>query len=285
MIRFGPSGNSNSFYEDGFKSSVDMPAWLRSKGLSAYEYQCNKGVRIGENTASEIGNQAKLHDIFLSIHAPYFINMSSLEKEKRDNSIKYILNTMLAAKWMGAKRVVIHTGACSKVSREWALVTAIGVLRQAIKEADSMGLSEIAICPEVLGKVNQLGTLEEILKMCEIDERLIPTVDFGHIHARGFGVLNSVADFMKVVDEIENSIGICRLRKIHCHFSRIEYTKGGEKRHWTFDDVQYGPEFEHLAEVIYKKQMEPVIICESNGKMAEDALTMKEIYEKVSTRS
>jgi deoxyribonuclease-4 len=284
MIRFGPSGNSKSFYEQGYKSSVQMPAWLSDMGLSAYEYQCNKGVKIREKTALELGEQAAKNNIFLSIHAPYYISMASLDIRKRNNSKRYILDTMQAAKWMGAKRIVMHTGSCSKVSRKWALETASGIMEEVIAEADNLGFSDINLCPEVLGKINQLGSLEEIIEMCKIDERLIPTVDFGHIHARGMGSLNSIEDFENIFNAIENSLGYERVKNLHCHFSRIEFTKGGEKKHWTMDDIQYGPEFELLAEVIYRRGLKPVIICESRDRMAEDAVRLKQIYEEVSGR-
>ncbi|MHB8064349.1 MAG: TIM barrel protein [Ruminiclostridium sp.] len=280
MIRFGPSGNSDSFYEQGYKTSSQMPAWLTSLGLNAYEYSCTKGVNIGEKTAVEIGNEAKRNNIFVSIHAPYYINMSSEEIEKRENSKKYILDTLKVAKWMGAKRIVVHSGSCSKVERSWALETAIQILKETLALADEAGYGDISICPEVLGKHNQLGTLEEIMEMCKMDERIIPTIDFGHIHARGLGRLNSEEDFANIIDIIENSIGKARTKQLHCHFSRIEYSRGGEKKHWNFSDKQYGPEFEHLAPVLVKRGMEPVIICESRGMMAEDALEMKKIYEQ-----
>jgi deoxyribonuclease-4 len=90
-----------------------------------------------------------------------------------------------------------------------------------------------------------------------------------------------VEDFLEVLNKIENELGSERLNHLHCHFSRIEFTKGGEKKHWTIDDVQFGPEFEHLAGAIHIKQMEPVIICESRDRMAEDALKLKKIYECV----
>lgn len=281
MLKFGPSGNSESFYEQGYKSSLQMPEWLGEKGLDAYEYQCNRGVNIKEPTARQLGKKASENNIFLSIHAPYYINLASVEPDKRNNSRKYILQTMRAAHWMGAKRVVAHIGSCSKVSREWALKTAIQELKIIISEAEQKGLSHISICPEVLGKMNQLGTLEEILEMCKIDERLIPTIDFGHLHARGLGCLNSVEDFENVIGIIEDGIGYERLKNIHCHFSRVEFTRGGEKKHWTYDDIEYGPDFKYLAEVMYKKQMDAVIICESRGTMAEDALKLKKIYESV----
>lgn len=279
MIRFGPSGNSESFYEQGYKSSSQMPAWLAQMGLNAYEYSCTKGVKISEPTAREIGEQAKANDIFLSIHGPYYISMSSQEEQKRENSKKYILDTLRVAKWMGAKRVVIHTGSSSS-GRECALEAAKKVMKETIILADEAGYGDISICPEVLGKINQLGTLEEILDMCKLDERLVPTIDFGHIHARGLGAINSVEDFDRIIQTIENELGTERASHIHCHFSRIEYTKGGEKRHWTFAETEYGPEFAYLAPVLVKRKMEPIIICESRGNMAEDALTMKNIYEE-----
>jgi len=261
-----------------------MPAWLKNMGLSAYEYQCSKGVKISPKMAEQLGTQAHANDIFLSIHAPYYINMASIEHEKRDNSKRYILKTMQAASWMKAKRIVVHVGSCSKVSREWALDTAVKVMKEVIAEADDMGFENIIICPEVLGKINQLGSLEEILEICKVDERLIPTIDFGHLHARGMGNLNSVEDFEDVIDAIEKALGYDRIKTLHCHFSRVEFTEGGEKKHWTFDDTEYGPEFEPLAEVIFKRNMEPVIICESRNNMAEDAARLKQIYEEVSGR-
>ncbi|WP_024831219.1 TIM barrel protein [Ruminiclostridium josui] len=278
MIRFGPSGNSDGFYEQGYKSSAQMPSWLASMGLNAYEYSCTKGVKIGEATAREIGQQAENNNIFVSIHAPYYINMSSEEEDKRENSKRYIMETLQVAKWMGAKRIVVHTGSTSKLGREKSLEWAIQILKETLQMSDAAGFGDINICPEVLGKHNQLGTLEEIMEMCKIDERLIPTIDFGHIHARGLGILNSQEDFEKVIDFIENSIGKERTKSIHCHFSRIEFTKGGEKKHWNFADKQFGPEFEHLAPVLINRKMEPVIICESRGMMAEDAIEMKDIY-------
>lgn len=279
MIRFGPSGNSESFYEQGYKSSVQMPAWLNAMGLNAYEYQCSKGVKVSETAARNIGEEASKYDIYISIHAPYYINMASEEVEKRINSKRYIIETLTCAKWMGAKRIVVHTGSYSKVDKKWALDMAIKVMKEVLEEAREKGLDDIVICPEVLGKQNQLGSLEEIIEICKIDERLIPTVDFGHIHARGQGILNSVEDFIEVLEKIEKNLGYDRLKNLHCHFSRIEFTKGGEKKHWTIDDVQFGPDFEHLAKALHIKQMEPVIICESRGNMAQDALKLKKIYE------
>ena len=122
-------------------------------------------------------------------------------------------------------------------------------------------------------------TLEEVLELCLIDERLIPCIDFGHLNARTFGKLNSFEAVKEVFDKMEDKLGTSRMRQFHSHFSKIEYTlKGGEKCHLTFADTIYGPQFEPVAEMIVRKNASPTIICESAGTQAEDALTMKQIY-------
>lgn len=281
MIRFGPAGNSESFYEQGGKSSAQMPAWLAAMGLGAYEYQCGKGVKIREGLASQIGEEARKNGISLSIHAPYYINMASEDPAKKENSRRYIMETLQAAKWMGAGRIVVHTGYSSGNSDGRELKTAMELLREVIREADGAGFGDIALCPEVLGKHGQLGSLEEILTMCRLDDRLLPTVDFGHLYARSLGNLRTAEDFRAVLDKIEDALGHDRLRIFHSHFSRIEFTGKGEKQHRKLDETEYGPDFEPLAEALYAKGAEPVIICESREYMAEDALKLKHIYEKV----
>ena len=281
MIWFGPSGNSQKFYQDGFKSSWQMPAWLANMGLNAYEYQCNKGTNIKRQTAEKIGLEAKTAGIRMSIHAPYYINLSSADEQKRKNSIQYILKTLQIAQWMGAERIVIHPGAVGKYTREKAMMLALPILAEAVHQADELGFSEITLCPEVLGKINNLGSLEEVLTMCQLDERMIPCVDFGHVHARSLGGLTSPGDYREVFDKIESKLGLERTRKLHVHFSRVEFTPRGRKHH-TMEDTQYGPDFEHLAQVLVERDISPVVICESRDRMAEDAYILKKIYEKYS---
>ena len=94
MIKFGPGGNSESFYKEGYKSTTQAPLWLKNRGLDAYEYQCGNGVNVGEESAKAIGVEAEKHGITMSVHAPYFISLASVEEEKRDKSIKYVLDTL-----------------------------------------------------------------------------------------------------------------------------------------------------------------------------------------------
>lgn len=277
--RFGPAGNSKSFSEMGYKSSLDVPQYLEKTGLDAFEYQCGRGVNIGEQKARELGRLAAEKNIKLSLHAPYYISMSGIDPEKRLKSIDYILASARAVDRMGGDRIVVHTGSCGKISREEALSLACDTMKKALSALRENGLGHIHICPETMGKINQLGTLEEVLALCRLDEQLIPCIDFGHLNARTLGGLRTFEDFKKIFDDIENALGIERLRFYHAHFSKIEYSDGGEKRHLTFADTVFGPDFEPVIELTLKKNCSPTIICESDGTQAEDAKTMKNAYE------
>ena len=276
--KFGPAGNSESFFKMGYKGSLQVPEYVEKMGLDAFEYQCGRGVNIGLEKAAELGRLASDRKIALSLHAPYYISMSSVEEAKRLNSINYILSSARAVKAMGGNRIIVHTGSCGKISREEALTLACDTMRLALDALDSEGLGDVHICPETMGKINQLGTLDEVLALCELDERLIPCIDFGHLNARTLGGLKTEADFLEVFDSIENRLGIDRLKVFHSHFSKIEYTTGGEKRHLTFEDCEYGPDFEPVMELIARKNCSPTIICESDGTQAEDARKMKDYY-------
>lgn len=275
---FGPAGNSDSFAKMGYKSSLQVPEYLVKMGLDCFEYQCGRGVNIGLEKAQQLGKIAKENNISLSLHAPYYISMSSVEEEKRLNSVNYILASARAVNAMGGDRIVVHTGSCGKISREKALELAKDTMKIAVDALDSEGLSNIHICPETMGKVNQLGTLDEVLELCLIDERLIPCIDFGHLNARDLGILKTIADFENIFIAIKNKLGSDRLKSFHSHFSKIEYTTGGEKKHLTFEDSVYGPDFEPVMELTYKYGCNPVFICESAGTQAEDAKMMKDYY-------
>ncbi len=277
---FGPAGNCEDFYESGNKSSLKAPEWVKKNGLGAYEYQCGKGVKISDEAAAKLGAKAAENGIALSVHAPYYISLSSTEAEKRDKSILYILQTLKAAKAMGAKRVVVHSGSCADITRREALNLAKDTLGRALRAADEGGFGEIFICPETMGKVNQLGSVDEVMELCSIDERFIPTIDFGHVNARSLGGLKTKADFEQVFDAIKNKLGSWRAENFHSHYSRIEYTNAGEKKHHCFSETEYEPEFEPIAEIIAERGLSPIIICESRGSQTLDAVQMQEIYRR-----
>lgn len=280
--KFGPAGTALSFKEMGYKKSVQLGEYLTKFGLNHFEYQCGQGVRVSEESAREIGTALRNAGITVSVHAPYFISLSSVEEEKRLNSVNYILASAKAVNAMGGDRIVIHSGSCSKMTREEALELAKNTMKLAREELVAQGLENIRCCPETMGKINQLGDLHEVMELCKIDESFIPCIDFGHLNARTFGSIKDKSDYEKILDTIENELGSERLKTFHSHFSKIEYTeKGGEKKHLTFADTVYGPQFEPLMELVAKKNLAPTFICESDGTQTEDAKTMKDYYESL----
>ncbi len=278
MIRFGPGGNCEWFKAEGNKTSDRMPAFLNKVGLDAYEVECGRGVRMNDEMARRLKEEAAKHQIALSVHAPYYISMSSLEEEKRQNSIRYLLESAALAKKIGATRIVFHSGSCAKISREEALALAIQTLQQAQQAFDAEGYGDLILCPETMGKINQLGSLEEVMALCRVDERILPTIDFGHLNAREQGLFYTAEDYERVLDVMEKALGHYRATHFHAHFSKIEYTTGGEKRHLTFEDRVFGPDFAPLAVALAKKGACPTIICESAGTQSKDALAMKQLY-------
>lgn len=280
MVKFGPAGTSENMKSLGAKKSLFVPKILNEMGLDAFEYQCGNGVTISLSSAEALGEEFRKWNVTPSVHAPYYISMSSVDEAKRDKSVDYILQTARVAKAMGADRIVVHTGSCAKISREEALAYASETLKKARKALDDEGLGEVSVCPETMGKINQLGTLEEVLFLCGEDERLIPCIDFGHLNARTLGGIRTKADYAEILDRIRDQLGEYRGRNFHSHFSKIEYTAGGEKRHLTFEDAQFGPEFEPLAELVAERDLSPRFICESSGTMDTDALWMKRCYRE-----
>lgn len=273
---FGPGGNSDAFKAAGKKSTVEAPEWIRSIGLDAYEFEAGRGVNAGEAVLRKIGEEAKKHGILMSLHAPYFISLSGVEEEKRLKSIDYISRSLAASELLGADTIVIHTGSAATISREEAMRLAADTLE---KNLEVNGDTDIRMGLETMGKVNQLGTLEEVIRLCRISPKYHPVVDFGHLNARHIGGHFPDCDsYRRVFDTIGSSLGDEYAYNLHCHFSKIEFTSKGEKKHLTFSDTVYGPDFEPLAEAIIKEGVAPRIICESDGTMSDDALAMKRMW-------
>ena len=281
MILFGPSGNSESFYSEGYKSTWQAAKWIAGKGLNAYEYPFGRGVNMTESAAEQIRSEMEKYGIAVSAHAPYFINLANPDAEKREGSFRYILDTARALKWLGGTRMVVHTGAQMKMERNEAIKNCRAGLKEALSRLEDAGFGDMRMCIETMGKRSQIGDLEEIMALCELDERLIPCIDFAHLHALKGGCLNSEADFAAVLDTMEHMIGKERAAGMHVHFSTIEYTDAGEKRHRTFAEAEYGPRFEHLAPLLKERDYHPTVICECKGTMAEDAAEMRRIWNEL----
>ena len=278
MIKFGPSGNSESFYAAGFAHSEQSAKFVKVFGLDCFEYSFGRGVHMSEGKAISIGEAFKECGIEISVHAPYYINFANPLDENAQKSYGYVLDSAKILKLMGGTRVVFHPATQGKMQREEAVSLTeerMKILRDYVYLND---LQDIKFCPETMGKLAQIGTLEEIIRLCKIDDIYLPAIDFGHINAREQGSLKTVSDFKERLEYMISELGFERVKHFHVHFSKIQYSAKGEVRHLTFEDTEYGPNFEPLAIALKELKLEPFIVSESAGTQAEDALIMKRIY-------
>lgn len=279
MVKFGVAGNSDSFYEQGYERTVQSAKWCADRGIDLFEYSFGRGIRMSEPTARQIGEEFKLNGVELSVHAPYYTNFAAIEDEKVQLSINYMLKCAEILSYFDTKRVVVHPASQGKLKRDEAVARTkanLQLLAEAIRES---GHTDKIICIETMGKLGQIGTIEEITEFCSIAPFFYPCIDFGHINAREQGILKGIADFENIINYLFDNMDREKVQKAHIHFSKIEYGSKGELRHLTFEDTLFGPDPSHLLQAIVNKGINPHIICESKGTQAEDAVSMKNYYK------
>jgi len=272
---FGPSGRSEDLIENDIELE-DIPAVLCENNLHAFEYPFTYGVKISDAKAKRLKEACAKCDILLSVHAPYYINLANKDDLMIEKTFGYFVQCLQAMPKMGANRLVFHPGALMGMERKEALEIAIKNLKIIIERLKVMNLipNDVKLCPETMGKHGQLGTPEEVARLCEIDECLIPTIDFGHINAFTLGGLKTVDDFVEVLLKFGKKV---EGGNIHIHFSKIEYTQAGEKKHLNFcDDGE--PDYKNMIDALKKLNLSGRIISESAGHQLEDSLEMKEYY-------
>lgn len=284
MIKFGPSGNSESFYAAGYEHTEDSAAFVKAHGLDCFEYSFGRGVHLSEKKAKSICAAFEREGVEISAHAPYYINFGNPDDEMAAKSYGYVLDSAKAIKLMGGQRVVFHPAAQGKEGREIVVARTeerLHILRDYIY---LNGLQDLIFCPETMGKIAQIGTVEEITRFCKVDPIYTPCVDFGHVNSREQGSLKTADDYKRLLGYMIDCLGFERMKHFHVHFSKIMYGARGEIKHLTFEDTVYGPEFEPLAEVLLEWKLEPYVVSESAGTQIEDAAQMKRFYEEQKNR-
>jgi deoxyribonuclease-4 len=280
--RFGPAGVPPMFRVMG-ATTIDTPRLLHEEGLDAFEYQASRWgpkPQIKKEDAERLGAESIKNDVKLSMHGSYFVNLSG-KKEVVEASKQRLIACATAADWMGAYVVVFHTGFYGKFEKDYAFKTCLTALKEVSAEMKSLGL-KVKLGPETMGRKFQVGTLEEILKINQEIEGIQLVIDWGHLHALHQGTLKKVEDFRVIAEKVEQTLGTEALKSMHCHFSKIEFSSQGEKRHHTLDEERYGPEFRMLAEVIIDFGMHPTMICETpilDIDARKMQATLKEIIE------
>ncbi len=280
MIKFGPSGTDEAFAAAGYSHTIEVPGFIKENGLDIFEYSFGRGVRITRETAEKIGQAFREQQVGISVHAPYYINFAGEDAEKLRATFDHLFASLDAVKYFGGTRAVFHPGSPLKSERKDAMARLMRAINLFMQEFYDTGYEDLFICAETMGKINQLGDLDEVIDIVNVADNILPCVDFGHLNARTYGSLKTKDDYKRVIDALIDGVGEKKVKNMHVHFSKIEYGKGGEIRHLTFADNVYGPEFEPLAEVFADYRLEPWVLSESAGTQSIDAKTMKNLYFK-----
>jgi deoxyribonuclease-4 len=278
--RFGPAGVPQIFRL--LKATLsDIPKLLREEDLDAFEYEAvywGKKPQVKRKDAETLGLEALKNDVWLSLHGSYFINLCG-EKKIVEESKKRLIACTMGAQWMNAHVVVFHPGFYGQKSPREAFVNCVEALKEVVEEMRTQGIRKVKIGPETMGRVHQFGSLDEILSLCETVEQTQLVIDWSHLHARDRGRFRTVDDFRKVVEHVEDRLGTEATENMHCHFTKIEFTEKGERRHHTLREKRYGPEFEKFAKVIVEFKLRPTIISES-PILDLDAMRMRDLLRK-----
>jgi len=283
--RFGPAGVPPTFRL--MKATLlDVPRLLREEGLDAFEYEAvhwGKKPQMRKEEAEKLGYEARQNDVWLSLHGSYFINFCGKNTIVEDSKQR-LTACATAAEWMGAHVVVFHPGVYGRMPHERALKMCVEALQEVVEKVESLGIRNVKIGPETMGRIYQLGSLEEVLTLCETVERTQLVIDWSHLHARDFGRFRKIDDFRKVVERIENRLGTEAVKTMHCHFTKIEFTDKGERRHRILEEPRYGPDFRLLAKVMVEFDMKPTIISES-PILDLDAIKMRDMLREEQDKS
>lgn len=281
---FGVAGFPVNFFESEYRKSRDnIFKWLEGLNLDILELQCTYGVRMGDEQALRYKSLAEENNIILTIHAPYYVNLGSKKSQTVMNSKKEIIKAFKLANLIGAGRIIFHPGGGhGKTDQD----RADGVKRivDSLNEIKSdINTEKVKIYPEIGGKVSSLGSLDEIIKICQNVDYAYPCIDLAHLHARERGSMRTKHDIICVLDKIENELGRKYLDNTHFHMYPVEYTIGGEKVHRAFTDQDdlnsfYMPLANDFIRAIKFKKLRPFIICEAHNTQEIGAILMRDLY-------
>ncbi len=258
--------------------SVGAIGYSKSIGLNTLELGWVQSVRVTEATCELIKAARDEHEVSLSVHAPYFINLNALAEEW-PKSRKRLMDAAHYGYLAGATDIIFHPGSYFGNPPADVLKIAIPRLKGCIDELKKNG-DKVTIRPETMGKSAMLGSIDDAIAMSEAMDMVQPCIDFAHMHARpGDGSMNTYEEWSKLLENYKKRLGAKSLKSLHIHLSGIEYGEKGEKKHLTLADADL--DLKALFKALHDFGCAGRILCES-PIMEEDALNMKKVWIKVS---
>lgn len=273
-LRFGTAGIPLSTPKPSTITGIQR---VRELGLDAMELEFVRGVNISPEMAKKIKYVARKHDVLLTAHAPYYINLNAAEKSKVEASKKRIIQSAERLHEAGGWSVVFHAGYYLKQPPETVYEKIKNEIKDIVRQLQDRGI-KIWIRPELTGKPTQFGELRELIKLSQDVEMVLPAIDFAHAHARHRGKLNTTEEWREMLALIEEELGREALDNMHIHVSGIHYTEKGEKHHLNLQESDL--RWEDLLKVLKEFKVRGVVISESPN-IEGDAILMKKKYEQI----
>ncbi|MFH1294660.1 MAG: TIM barrel protein [Candidatus Aenigmatarchaeota archaeon] len=269
-LRFGTAGLPLSTPEPGTANGIRH---VRKLGLDAFELEFVRSINITKERASEVKKTAKENDVVLTCHAPYFINLNSAEKAKLHASIGRIVDSARIASLCGAWSVTFHAGFYMKMDPEKVYAVIKEQLKGIVDKLKNEGIY-IWVRPETTGKATQFGSLDEILRLSQEIDHVMPCIDFSHLHARSAGKLNSYDEFSEILGKVEKALGNEGIANMHIHTSGIAYSEKGERNHLNLEDSDM--HWKGLMKALKDFNAKGVLICESPSIEGDARLMQRE---------
>ena len=270
---FGTGGTPHSSEGSSTISGIERIGEL---GLDSIELEFVRGVRMGEELAGEVKAKASELGVNLSAHGPYFINLNAKEAYKVDASFKHILATARIGYLAGCSTVTFHPAYYMKQDPGKVYGIVRERLEVVMKTLQDEG-NTVEVRPETTGRLTAFGDLDEIIRLSQDVEGVLPCIDFSHLHARE-GKVNTYNEFAEVLTKLEDGLGKEILSNMHCHVQGIEYTDKGEKTHLNLKESDFN--YLELLEAFKEYKVKGLIVCESPN-LEEDALLLKKTYESL----
>lgn len=247
---------------------------LTEMELDGMELEFVHGVRISEETRNFVNKEAKERNLILSAHAPFYVNLNAREEEKIDASVARIIETAVAGRDTGAFSITFHAAYYLGNDKELVFTQVKNQMKRITDFVEKENLN-VWIRPETTGKATQWGDLEEVIKLSNEFEQVLPCIDFSHLHARSAGEYNTYDEFSYILEKIEKEIGRYALDNFHGHLAGIEYTAKGERQHLELENSDMN--YKDLLKVLKEFEVKGALVCESPN-IEEDAKLIKEFY-------
>ncbi|MBS1266409.1 MAG: endonuclease 4 [Candidatus Woesearchaeota archaeon] len=270
-LRFGTAGIPISTIK---RDSVEGVKRVSELNLECMELEFVRGVNLGQEKAEQIKKIAQKLDISLTAHGPYYINLNAKEPQKRGASRSRILKTARAANWAGAKSITFHAAYYLKQDPKQVYAKVKEQFKKILDVLNNEG-NKVMIRPELTGKATQWGDIDELIKLSQEFEQVLPCVDFAHYHARHIGKYNSYEGFVRILEKIEKGLGREALDNMHIHVSGILYSDKGERKHLPLKESDL--KYKQMIKAWKEFNIKGIVISESPN-IEQDAQLLRDIW-------